>query len=62
MEAKLNFGYGLHKIIKYVPFFQVFVANWNAIGFHRFSPWYKRINQFVSRMIESGLFTFWEMR
>lgn len=42
--------------------FLVFNANWNTFAFHRFTPWYGRFNTFISRMIESGLFNFWEER
>ena len=40
----------------------VFYANWNTFAFHKFTPWYGRVNTFISRMIESGLFNFWEER
>ena len=40
----------------------VFNANWNTFAFHKFTPWYGRVNLFISRMIESGLFQCWEER
>ena len=40
----------------------VFNANWNTFAFHRLTPWYGRVNLFISWMIDSGLFNFWEDR
>ena len=40
----------------------MFIANWNGLGFHRFTPWYDKINQWISRMIESGLVPYWKLR
>ena len=55
---KNSVGYLLNHLLVIL----VFNANWNTFAFHRFTPWYGRVNLLISRMIDAGLFKFWEDR
>lgn len=40
----------------------VFRANWESWGFHLANPWFERLDECITRIIESGLIDQWKVR